>query len=151
SPDDPSLVHDFQVVLFEDANPSAVQSALITLGIHDIQVLDDREIGGSLVIYFVLDDLGRIPEVAKIEDIIWIEPVIPPTNASEAAGIMQSGSATNMSIWNRGLHGEGQVVDVTDDGWPGLNHCFFEDKSPNNPGLNHRKLIDFRGTSILGP
>jgi hypothetical protein len=148
-PDEASLVHDYEATLFDDADPAGVESALTVVGAHDIQIFDDRDIGGHASVHFVLDELGDLSQVAKLEGIVWIEPVLPITNTSTvAAAIMQSGSAASTSIWDRGLHGEGQVIDVIDDGWPGINHCFFADSAPNNPGPSHRKVVNLRGTPL---
>lgn len=148
-PDDASLVHDFEATLFDDADPAAAESALAALGARDIQIFDDRDIGGRASVHFILDELGHMPQVADIEDIVWIEPVLPITITSVQAAIIQSGSSFSTSIWDRGLHGEGQVIDVIENGWPEINHCFFADSAPNNPGPNHRKVVNLRGTNLV--
>jgi len=151
SPDDASLVHDFEATLFDDADPAAAGSALAAVGAHDIQVFDDRDIGGIASVYFVFDEVDHVSQVADIEDVVWIEPVLPIAVTSSAVAVMQSGS-TKTSVWDHGLHGEGQVIDVIDDGWPEINHCFFADSAPNQPGPNHRKVVKLRGTNqVLKP
>jgi hypothetical protein len=147
--DDASPVHDFYALLFDDAQPAAVESALTAAGAHDVQVFDDPDIGLPASVYFVLDDLDRLPQLTGIDEIMWIEPVLPITVTSVPAAMIQSGSALNTPIWDRGLHGEGQVIDVIDNGWPMINHCFFADSPPNAPGPNHRKVVHLRGTPLV--
>ena len=146
---DASIVHDFEATLFDDADPAGVESALTAIGAHEIQIFDDRDIEGRSTISFVLDELDHMSQVAGIEDIMWIEPLLPITNTSTlAAAMMQSGVLTNTSVWDRGLHGEGQVIDVIDDGLPAIDHCFFADVAPNTPGPNHRKVVNLRGSPL---
>jgi hypothetical protein len=146
-PDDVS--NDFEATLFDDADPTVAVSALAAVGAHDIQVFDDRDIGGRASLYFVLDEVDHLSQVADIEEIMWIELVLPITVTSVATAILQSGSATNNSIWDHGLHGEGQIIDVMDNGGPDINHCFFADSAPNIPGQNHRKVVNLRGTRLV--
>jgi hypothetical protein len=47
-------------------------------------------------------------------------------------GITQSGSANTYSVWEKGLRGEGQLIQVADSGLD-VNHCFFRDDSGNVP------------------
>ena len=146
--DETSLVHEFDATLFDDGDLGAVESSLVALGTRAIRTLDDRPVGGRARVRFVLDDLARMTQVADIEDISWIEPVYPAKDDnSAAAATIQSGSATLASIWDRGLHGEGQVIAVLDNNSPDINHCFFADAPPNTPGPTHRKVVTLRNAS----
>jgi hypothetical protein len=50
-------------------------------------------------------------------------------------------------VWDRGLHGEGQIIGVLDSGKPDLDHCFFVDRSRPVPNPSHRKVIALRNAS----
>jgi hypothetical protein len=65
----------FDAALIEEADPVRVESALASAGAADIDLRDDRPAGGSLTVRFALDDQARLPEVAEIGDVLWIEPV----------------------------------------------------------------------------
>lgn len=142
---------EFEATLFEDTDPAAVESALAALGAREVQVFDDREIAGRVEVHFVLDEPSDVPQVADIDEVMWIEPVLPITDTSVPVAIMQSGSGLNTPVWDRGLHGEGQVIDVIDSGWPDMGHCFFADAAPNLPGPTHRKVVSLRGTNAVPP
>lgn len=47
-------------------------------------------------------------------------------------------------IWAAGLHGEGQIIGIIDNGPPDIDHCFFLDAADNTPRPDHRKVISLR-------
>ena len=54
-------------------------------------------------------------------------------------------------LWGRGLHGEGQVIGMIDQGQLDPCHCFFRDVDPNKPpGPAHRKLVAMLHASSPG-
>lgn len=138
----------FVATVIEDADPAAVSATLSGLGAHDVAVADDREIGGGLLVTFGLDDPALVSQVAAIADVIWLDVVGEIVTANtEAAGTIQGGSPTTFPLWSNGLHGEGQVIGVIDNGLPDINHCFFADAAPNTPGPDHRKILATRDRS----
>jgi Subtilase family len=136
---------DLTGVLFDDSDAAAVTTALTALGAADVVTLDDRGLGGRLHLRFNLADATRLPQVAAIADITWIEPAPAIQRRDvEAFETIQSGSAAGAgsgTIWNQGLHGEGQVIGIIDEGVIDLNHCFFAGVPPNTPGPRHRKVL----------
>jgi hypothetical protein len=136
---------DLTAVLFDDSDAAAVTTALTALGAAHIVTLDDRGLGGRLHLRLTLADATRLPQVAALGDITWLEPApaIQPRDV-EAFETIQSGSAAGAgsgTIWNQGLHGEGQVIGIIDEGVIDLNHCFFAGPPPNTPGPGHRKVL----------
>lgn len=134
----------YSATLAEDADPAAVSAAITALGGHDVAVADDREIDGGLVVSFDLDPT-LAARAADIADVVWLDVVgeIVTTNVG-AAGTIQGGSPTTFPLWSQGLHGEGQVIGVIDNGPPNLNHCFFADAANPTPGPGHRKVLAVR-------
>ena len=129
--------------LFDDADISAVESALGAIGVRDVQIVDDRPIGGRVHARFVLDDPARLAQIADIDDVVWVEPVPVIVSANvEASQVIQSGTVGTGGnpIWDQGLHGEGQVISMIDEGTIDLKHCFFAG-APNQPGPGHRKVL----------
>lgn len=60
--------------------------------------------------------------------------------------VIQSNINNVNSIWDRGLHGEGQIAGIIDSGvWRG--HDVFRDPVDNTPGPNHRKLIYYNSSN----
>jgi len=62
---------------------------------------------------------------------------------------IQSGTPGRTSIWDCGLHGEGQIVGIIDS-IVDVNHCFFKDIVDNTIRPTHRKIVGFR-SSIRTP
>jgi hypothetical protein len=134
------------VVLFDHAEPDAVASRIAELeGVRDVRVVDDRPLGGSAHVRLVaespriLDELAALVEVRVVDEV----PERKEDNAN-AAGTIQSGTPGTRTLWDQGLHGEGQIVGMIDSSPLDINHCFFLDATNNTPGPAHRKVLDIR-------
>jgi hypothetical protein len=142
----------FEALLFDDADASDVTAHLTEARANAIVVFDDRALGAPLRIRFRLADPASLEQVARIEQVRWVEEVaeIIEDDAS-AAGTIQSGSAGNQSIWDRDLHGEDQIIGIIDSSPVDMNHCFFRDPNNNDPGPTHRKVTALRNGSETTP
>jgi uncharacterized repeat protein (TIGR01451 family) len=137
-----------QAILFADADPSVVTEALRAVNATQIKVIDARKSGGSQRIRFVLPSKDSLPQIARLDQVRWIEeiPEFFDSNGN-TAGTIQSGTPGNTPIWNQGIHGEGQIVGVTDGAALDLDHCWFRDSANNTPSPTHRKVVGFRNAS----
>jgi subtilisin family serine protease len=93
-------------------------------------------------------DAARLPELAAMAEVQWIEPKanITTRNSLVASNVQSGAGTTGMTpIWDRGIHGEGQVIGHI-DGELDRNHCFFRDTVNNTPGPGHRKIVGYRGS-----
>jgi hypothetical protein len=139
---------ELSATLFGDANPAALEPALQSAAARDVRVLDDRPIGGSLRVVFVLDDLAGAAEIAAFPGVLAIDGTGTFNALSTPdAATMQSGSPTKPTIWNHGLNGKDQVIGVIDQGPVDTAHCFFSGPAPNTPGPGHRKVIQQRNAT----
>ncbi|WP_328455457.1 S8 family serine peptidase [Amycolatopsis sp. NBC_00438] len=133
------------VTLFDDTDLAAARTSLTAAGARDVQVLDNREIGAHPVAQCTLDDRAALPLVAALDDVVWVAPEQATVDFNvEAAQTIQSGGVGvhGGTIWDRGLHGEGQVIDIIEQaGTIDLSHCFFADDPVNIPGPAHRKVL----------
>jgi DNA-binding beta-propeller fold protein YncE len=137
-----------RAILLPDANPQVVAEALVHEGAVDIKVIDDRNLGGVAQIQFILPSQELVSNIARLTDIRLIEEVAEQVeDNSDAATTIQSGTAGNGTIWDRGLHGENQIIGMMDSGPLDINHCFFEDLTNNTPGSTHRKVVQIRNAS----
>ena len=137
-----------RAVLFADAEPSKVVDRLKSHDVSNILVMDDRMIGGTARIQFTLNEADQLPDIARFPKVRWIEEVTEIIDDNTgAAGTLQSGAAGTPSVWNRGLHGENQIIGIIDSAPPDINHCFFRDPVNNTPSLAHRKILDIRNAS----
>jgi Subtilase family len=139
-------------ILFDDADTGAVESALAAIGARDVEVLDDRPIGGAPHVRLSLDNPATLPQVADIADVLWIEPTPSAVSRNvKAAQTIQSGriGPGSSPIWDKGLDGKGQIVGIMDDGTIDLGHCFFADDAPNRDRPGHRKVVKiFNGAGV---
>ncbi len=140
-----------QAILFADADPSAVTEALRGINAAQIKVIDARRSGGSIRIRFVAPSKDSLSQIARLDQVRWIEE-IPEffDDNGNTAGTIQSGTPGNTPVWNQGIHGEGQIVGVTDSSALDLDHCWFRDPANNNPSPTHRKVVGFRNASGSG-
>jgi subtilase family protein len=137
-------------VLFPEADPRRVAEALAGLGARNIVVTDDRRRGGLPKITLIVDSTDLLPAIAAIADVRHIEEVPEQKDDNvNTAGTNQSGAPGTRSIWNQGLHGEGQVIGMIDSSPLDINHCFFSDPVNNAPGLAHRKVLQIRNGAGL--
>jgi Subtilase family len=146
---EPSPTGEYTATLVDEADPGAVAAALAALGARDIRVFDDRALGGRLRLRYALDDVSQTARIADIPQVAAIQAVsASKADNVEAACTIQGGGASTHPIWDHGLHGEGQVINIFDAIGPlDVNHCFFADDPPNNPGPNHRKVLAVRNAS----
>ncbi len=138
----PASPLEFSAAMFDDADPSQVEALILAAGAADIQIVDDRPVDAQVRARFMLDDLARLDEIAAFDDLIWIEPVFPMLSSNvDAAETIQSGFWGSSPIWDKGLHGEGQVINVIDEGILDIAHCFFKDVPMIAVGPYHRKVL----------
>lgn len=141
-----------QAVLFDDAEPEALAASIRAVaGVTNVQVDDPRKLGGSARIRFVIASTAGLPDVARLDGVRWIEEVAEQDEDNgNTAGTIQSGTPGTVPVWDRGIHGEGQIVGVVDSGPVDINHCMFQDPVNNTPSPTHRKVLQVRGGGVNG-
>lgn len=136
-----------RAVLFDDASLPEVTAALAAIpGVSQVEARDFREQGAPARIEFLLASKRNLPQVARLEGVRWIEEVAEQIEDNgNTAGTIQSGTPGTVPVWDKGIHGEGQIVGVIDGGVLDINHCMFQDPAGNTPGPLHRKVLEVRG------
>lgn len=138
-----------EVTLFSDSDPAHVLRVLAAPVAADVKILDARHLGGALQIRAKCQDRTTIARLATLKDVRWIDEVGEwVEDNGEAVGTIQSGDPTRPSVWNDGLHGEGQIISVMDTSPIDRNHCFFRESGANTPGPQHRKVIAIRNATV---
>jgi hypothetical protein len=94
-------------------------------------------------------DASRIPAIARLNGVYWIEPYseMTPDNR-DVQWVNQRGYSatdTTRTIWHKGVYGRGMLVALT-DGPMDIAHDQFRDTVNNTPGPDHRKVVAYRGT-----
>lgn len=135
--------------LFDGGSIELVEQELEAAGATDIVVHDQRPLGGLAMVTFTAPDESVLDVASRLPDVRWLElaPRLKEDDV-EASSVIQSGSDDDASVWNRGIHGEGQVIGMLEGGTPDIDHCFFDDPAPNTPGPGHRKVVDIRNPDI---
>ncbi|MBN2208499.1 MAG: S8 family serine peptidase [Candidatus Coatesbacteria bacterium] len=80
------------------------------------------------------DDLYQLAvEIARRPNVVWIEPYHAPVLLNDnSRWICQSYSSGSTPVWDHGIHGEGQIVGISDTGLD-ADMCFFYDPSQGLP------------------
>ena len=141
------------VTLFDDADLEVAIVRLAALDVVPRAILDDRPRGGRATLRVPLSDPALAVQISELADVRWLEPF--PEMVDDAIGTVGTVGATGhqglSAAWDRGLHGEHQVVGVLDNGLPDLRHCFFKDPAVPQPGTAHRKIHDARDSTGTPP
>ncbi|MCK5944074.1 MAG: S8 family serine peptidase, partial [Planctomycetes bacterium] len=108
-------------------------------------VAEQNEVGARWLIVAAVARQDLVA-VASCHDVQWVEAegVVTERN-NQMVWTVQSGLSGQTPIWNRGLHGEGQIIGHM-DGALNASSCYFSD--PANPiGPNHRKIVYRSGST----
>jgi hypothetical protein len=135
---------DLSLVLITDAGVDAVRSALIAVGAREVGVFDDRPTDGAVRAWCTIDDPASLAQITAMTDVVWVEPAaVPKSFDVKSARMTQSGTVGNAGnpIWDKGLHGEGQVIGIIDELIPDIIHSFLFDPAHPAPGPDNRKLL----------
>ena len=110
--------------------------------IDDVEVLAANAAGDRGVIDAVVS-MAAVDSLAAVEAVQFIDTA--PTGAlrnGTTRWVVQSNVSPQTSLWDQGLHGEGQIAGLIDsEVWEA--HCAFDDSEPVGP--THRKIIAYRG------
>lgn len=136
------------VMLNPRAHPEQVARDLTERGGDNARVLDDRIIGGAARVQVEMP-VARIPDIADIEGVRWVENVREPSPDSVDLGpVLETGFSpaplgVNLAL-EAGLRGKDQVVGIIDFGTLDDDHCWFRDNALGHAGASHRKLVGNR-------
>jgi subtilisin family serine protease len=134
------------VDLFEGQSSDVAEAQLKAL---DAEVLHRARFGDTqrLTVRATFEQLKR---AARLPSVSWIEESaeIVLRNAY-SRWVVQTGEPGVTSLWERGLHGEGQIIGHI-DGPIYYKSCFFRDPDQETPGPGHRKIIAYRAFPSTG-
>jgi hypothetical protein len=118
-----------------------VAAAVALRGIPGVEVRSHVPLSGGAVLD-VIAPLERLEALAALPEVQFVEPAPRPTlRNSMTVTTIQSDTNTQTPVWDRGLHGEGEVLGLI-DGPMTTTHCMFTDTEPIGP--THRKLVAWR-------
>ncbi len=136
--DDPLLL--LRVRVFPTERGAAVADELTRLGI-EVREIVEKEVGDLLVVHTGRD---RVNDIARLGSVEWIEEVPEYVlHNNRTKWVLQTNQLNNTSIWNHGIHGEGQMIGIMDSGLD-YNSCFFRDPEGDGFGSSHRKVQAYR-------
>jgi hypothetical protein len=142
--------------VFTDADVAATIDAIHALD-DRTEVVHVSRIGEQAVLH-VLAPSALAGRIAEIDGVQFIEdaPEITMRNNS-TRWIIQTNVNGSTTLYDNGLHGEGQILGHM-DGRINVNHCSFKDPEGDPPGPDHRKIVaynaplgsEFHGTHTAG-
>jgi len=120
--------HQVTLLLFMDTDISEVLEEVKTItGSSDFTITDN---GINKMIHGVVNK-SSVNELARIEGVYWVEPFLQPHQYNNnVQWIVQSGTNGVRSIWNHGIHGEGEIVNTLDSG---INTSHYMHRSGSSP------------------
>ncbi|WP_129127058.1 S8 family serine peptidase [Geomonas oryzae] len=127
-----------QLKLADPASLAQVLGALRQLGAQPLTV------GRDLVRVRV--ETGALAGIAALEEVTWIGEYVEMELFNDTTSwVIQSNTPGNTGIWDKGLHGEGEIVGVGDTG---LDHDipWIRDPAGTAIGASHRKLLGYDTT-----
>lgn len=133
------------VTTFDGASPDEAIDALDAAG---ATVLGAHRVGNHWMIdALIAPRLAQ--ELATRATVQFIESAPDGTERNDSnRWIVQSNVLNQTPVWDRGLHGEGQVAGLIDS-TPRESHCMFDDGvAPGDP--THRKFVGWRNASTIG-
>jgi hypothetical protein len=133
------------VTLYRDERADAADAAI--LAVPGTRIMWSERVGGSQTLA-VEAPAGSVLRLAAIGAVAYVEPA-PEVQARnvDTRWIVQSNIQDQTPLYDRGLHGEGQVVGVLDDKLD-VNHCSFKDTDPIGP--DHRKIVAYNTQQGVG-
>jgi len=136
----------YRVRLFAGFDPAEVSGTISSVGVQVLRI----DVEPMDVFIDIAADPGRLADVAAIPEVAWIEPKYPVELFNDlTTWVVQSNVSGSYPVWNRGIHGEGQVVGILDSGLD-YGSCFFRDGVNNVPNPFHRKVIGYRNYGGAG-
>jgi hypothetical protein len=133
------------VTLFEGEDLEAAKEALSTAG---AEILGGAMVGNHGAIDVVMD-ANQVENLAAFDAVQFVEEAPEPVmRNSSTYWIIQSNVSAQAPVWDRGLHGEGQIGGII-DGPPKESHCSFDDAVA--PGPSHRKFYYYDGSIGADP
>lgn len=131
------------IALTPDAEPARMASLVRTLGAEQWDIPGYRT---EARIHARLP-VESLPAAAAHDQVLWIERAPTYTTRNDfSAQVVQSGLVNvpgSTPIWDRGLHGEDEIVGHIDD-LIDLDLCYFRDAARPDAGPDHRKVVGRR-------
>jgi len=146
SGDDPVVITVQQYGESRESLDSLAEAVLSSEARADIERESAFNTTQRLRIRVFRDDLYQLlSEIAHRPNVLWIEPYHAPVLLNDnSRWICQSYWSGSTPVWDKGIHGEGQIVGIADTGLD-ADSCFFYDGSEGLPDSsvnnNQRKAI----------
>ncbi|MBN1424682.1 S8 family serine peptidase [Candidatus Fermentibacteria bacterium] len=131
-----------KVRLFPTERGSVLADEVEAMG-GEVREIITKPLGDLLVVHAPPE---LVHPLARMNGVEWIEE-IPECFLlnNRTKWVLQSNQTDGTPAWDRGLHGEGQIIGIMDSGLD-YNSCFFRDPEGDSFGANHRKVQAYRLT-----
>jgi hypothetical protein len=134
-----------EIGLLTGDDVAGVRSISQVLGVSILRVDSDSVAESGVSLLGEVSENADLLALAALDDVAWISPIgeIGIKNL-RAAAVVQGGTGSGHPLWDRGLHGEGMIIGVTDVGDIDLDSSFLSDASRASPHPAHRKVVQNR-------
>lgn len=142
---------EFVVLLYPGEDPHQLLSEVEKTG----GVALGWQASSAEIIAHVVVPPSEVRNLVTLPQVKWIEPYYPPYlyNGS-AQWVLQTWKENNRKIWDKGLKGQGQIINLLDSGIR-TTHNFFRDPALPLTAFGdyptHRKIIGYKPTVLGGP
>jgi len=132
------------VVLFDGAD---FNRAMTQIGNVPGTIILDAESSDAGGAFEITIPAGSYPQLADLADVQWVEEAGEIVLRNDTnKWIVQTNVVNSTTVWDHGLHGEGQVGGLI-DGPMRQTHCSFSDPGGNPIGPLHRKIVAYFGSA----
>jgi hypothetical protein len=136
-----------RVGLFTDADIPRLRAAVESLGLEVVHVDEAPDHSGAGTMHVRVTSDAGLAILTAFSEVRWVWP-LPRMRMHnlDTAGVIQGGGRSTHTVWAHGLHGEGMVIGIIDNGLLDMAHKFFTDSNPAHPtpGPAHRKVVELR-------
>ena len=138
----------YEALLFPDADLPSARGRLERLGL----AVDGAWQNGVNKLVRLRATAARLPDVAGLSDVAWIEPVIPMRVDNDLAQwVVQTNVNGSRRVWDMGIRGQGQIVTTSDTGIKTTHDQFRDNAVPITAFGDfptHRKIIAYQRGSL---
>lgn len=112
-------------------------------------VFQIARLGGTARLY-LRATIEQLEVVARLPGVVWIEEMGEATLRNDTTRwVIQTNAPGSTTVWDHGLHGEGQIIGHIDM-FLDINSCYFKDPIHFTAGPDHRKVVAYRSKAGMG-
>ncbi|MBV6457299.1 MAG: hypothetical protein HONBIEJF_00407 [Fimbriimonadaceae bacterium] len=138
--------YELVISVLDGVSEVETASAAHAIGMEILEI--DAE--GRSILIRAKGNLNQVSQLAEHQDVLFIDEASEVNLRNDLTRwVIQSNVSGQQPIWDKGIHGEGQIGGLI-DGRMYMNHDQFRDPVNNTPGPNHRKVVAYLSSNGQG-